>query len=129
MDKNIFAVKIGSNIKELRESLGLSQNDLASRTGCSFSQISKYERGLNVPRGETIERIAAALKVPKERITSVYDPKQVCEPVNLPYDGIPRLTEKEQALLDFIRKFSEDEQDRMIKEIREKAIKALTGEN
>ena len=40
-------VIIGQNLRDLRTSRGMSQEDIADRTGVSFQQIQKYEKGTN----------------------------------------------------------------------------------
>ncbi|MHC1697737.1 MAG: helix-turn-helix domain-containing protein [Geobacteraceae bacterium] len=125
--KNEIATIVGNNIKRLREQKKWSQHDLASKTGGSFQQISKYERGENAPGSKKLSQFAELFGVDVSELTNKYDPSLKCSEPKMPYGDI-YLTEKEQALLDFIRKFSEEEQDKMIKEIREKAIKELTGE-
>jgi transcriptional regulator with XRE-family HTH domain len=54
---------ISRRILERRESLNLTQPDLAERAGVSFQQFQKYENGENrVPAGRLYE-IARALKI------------------------------------------------------------------
>jgi len=40
-------VFVGAQLKVLRKSTGLSQNELANQVGVTFQQIQKYERGTN----------------------------------------------------------------------------------
>lgn len=51
-------------LKELRKQRGLTQEDLAMRTGRSVDAVSQWERGLNWPTFETLIRLADALDVP-----------------------------------------------------------------
>jgi putative transcriptional regulator len=48
-----------TDIKELRQSRGFTQDELAQRLGCSRVNISRYESGARRPRPEVAERIAA----------------------------------------------------------------------
>lgn len=52
---------IGNQIKELRERAGLTQVQLANRTGLRQPVISRLEAGSHVPTWRTLERIAHAL--------------------------------------------------------------------
>jgi ribosome-binding protein aMBF1 (putative translation factor) len=52
---------IGRNIAEKRESLGISQEDLAAAVGISRIQVSRIENGHQVPRKPTLHCIAEAL--------------------------------------------------------------------
>lgn len=56
--------KLASRIKELREELGLSQEDVAHGAAISVSQVSRIERGLLNPTVSTVFHIARAMKVP-----------------------------------------------------------------
>ncbi|TGU95010.1 XRE family transcriptional regulator [Mesorhizobium sp. M00.F.Ca.ET.151.01.1.1] len=56
----------GMILKELRKLRGLTQDDLASRTGRSLDAVSQWERGVNWPSFETLIRLSEALDVPVE---------------------------------------------------------------
>lgn len=55
---------IGRKIKELRESKDLTQAELASAARIHRPNLSRIEAGKHRPAMETLEKIAAALKVP-----------------------------------------------------------------
>jgi transcriptional regulator with XRE-family HTH domain len=46
-DFTVSDVAIGKKLRMFRSSCGLSQGDLAEKTGISFQQIQKYEKGIN----------------------------------------------------------------------------------
>ncbi len=48
-------------LRERRESLGLSMNEVARRTGLAQQTVSFIERGMRMPTLDTLLRIAAAL--------------------------------------------------------------------
>ncbi len=54
---------IGSKIRKLRESKGLTQEELAIAVGMMRSNISRIEAAKHRPTLETLEKIARALKV------------------------------------------------------------------
>ena len=56
-------MRVGENIRRLRKSMGLTQVQLAKRSGLSQSGISDIEKSVNNPSTETIRLIAAALGV------------------------------------------------------------------
>lgn len=56
-DKNL----IGLRIKEAREELGLSQEDLADILGIAFQSIQQWESGKTTPRQTRMRKLAAAL--------------------------------------------------------------------
>ena len=54
---------LGKRISEIRKSNGLTQENLAEKTGYSVQFISLVERGVNAPSVAGLEKIAIALKV------------------------------------------------------------------
>ena len=54
---------IGGRIREQRENLGLTQDELARRIGVSYQQIHKYERGSNRISAGRLGLVAEVLKV------------------------------------------------------------------
>jgi transcriptional regulator with XRE-family HTH domain len=54
---------IGLRLKELREAAGLTQPQLAERTGLSRAGVAHIEQGLRRPTWDTITKLAAALGV------------------------------------------------------------------
>ena len=55
-----------SNLKKIREAVGLSQNKLATLSGVSNRMIQHYEQGvkdINKAQVETVYKLAKALKV------------------------------------------------------------------
>jgi transcriptional regulator with XRE-family HTH domain len=61
-DDGMFA-HMGKALIRLRERVGLSQSSLARKAGCGKSQLSKYEKGRELPKLESLERLLGALGV------------------------------------------------------------------
>jgi predicted transcriptional regulator len=57
-----------ANLRRLRSAQGLSQEELAARTGLHTSEISRLERGAREPRLGTIVKLARGLGVSTERL-------------------------------------------------------------
>ncbi|HRO11293.1 helix-turn-helix transcriptional regulator [Amaricoccus sp.] len=55
---------VGNMIRRRREALGLSQGRLGRHLGVTFSQIQKYEKGMNRIGAGRLYQIAAFLGVP-----------------------------------------------------------------
>ena len=55
------AYDIAMQIVALREKAGLTQVELAERTGISQADISRIERGATSPTAKTLQRLAEAL--------------------------------------------------------------------
>jgi ribosome-binding protein aMBF1 (putative translation factor) len=55
------AFMLGEQIRELRAARGLTQAQLAERTGTTQSVIARLEAGERVPSLATLERVATAL--------------------------------------------------------------------
>jgi len=54
---------LSQKVKELRKAKGLSQEELAKKSGLSLRTIQRVENGETEPAGETLKRISAALDV------------------------------------------------------------------
>ena len=54
---------LGKRIADLRKAKGLTQEELATKSGYSVEFISLVERGVNAPAVAGLERIAKVLKV------------------------------------------------------------------
>lgn len=55
-------------IRELRDKLGLTQQDLAYKLGISISTVASMENGRHEPRLELARRVAAVLGVSTDAI-------------------------------------------------------------
>ena len=53
----------GERLRTLRKDAGLTQQQLAQRSGFTVSVIARYEAGGSLPRPQAIEKLAAALGV------------------------------------------------------------------
>ncbi len=56
-----LAYELGRRVRELRESSGWSQTDLAKAAGMTQSAVARFEAGGTVPTLGVLERIANAL--------------------------------------------------------------------
>lgn len=61
---NAIDVYVGQQIRQRRNSLGLSQEQLAAELGVSFQQVQKYERGFNRVGASRLYDLTRALGVP-----------------------------------------------------------------
>ena len=55
---------LNENIKALRKSKGLSQQDLADKLNVVRQTISKWEQGLSVPDSDLLIALSEALETP-----------------------------------------------------------------
>jgi len=60
-----------TKIKELRESKGLSQEELSENAGVSLRTIQRMENGESVPRGSTLRNITSTLQVPTDYFSNI----------------------------------------------------------
>ena len=60
---------IGTRIQQAREELGITQQELAARLGCTQAALSNYELGKRRLYLANLERIAAALGKPLSYFT------------------------------------------------------------
>lgn len=59
-----FGEIIGQRIRDQRAALGLTQNDLAKRTGIRRPNIARLERGLTLPNLTTLLKVSSAIQIP-----------------------------------------------------------------
>lgn len=59
---------VGTNIRAVRDSLGLSQEELAHRSGVHRTYISGLERGIRNPTITIVHAIATGLKVSTSKL-------------------------------------------------------------
>ncbi len=57
-----FARRFGENLVRLREAADLSQDALAYMAGMHRTEVSQLERGLRVPRADTLVKLASGLE-------------------------------------------------------------------
>jgi transcriptional regulator with XRE-family HTH domain len=60
---NNLSHSFGNNLSSIRKNKGLTQEDLAERSGISVDFLSLIERGLRAPSFSTIESLSIALDV------------------------------------------------------------------
>ena len=63
LSEDTSAERIGSRIREIRVSEGISQVDLGKSVGLDGARMHKYENGLRKPKDELLKSIAKALGV------------------------------------------------------------------
>jgi transcriptional regulator with XRE-family HTH domain len=64
---------IGNRLKEAREALGMTQEDLADKIGVQPLQINRYEHEKNKPSSEIILKMAEALSVSTDYLVGLTD--------------------------------------------------------
>jgi transcriptional regulator with XRE-family HTH domain len=63
-DREELALAFGKNLVRVRRRASLSQEEINIRAGLHRTEISQLERGLRVPRIDTLVKLAGALEVP-----------------------------------------------------------------
>jgi len=76
---------LAKRIKELRNRNGLSQEELAEKTGLSLRTIQRIENGETEPRGDSLKKIAGIFGVSPNEITDwqIAEDKNVLTMLNL----------------------------------------------
>ncbi len=62
--------RFAANLRRQRLAKGLSQEQLAEKTGLHPSEVSRLERAVREPRLGTIARLARGLGVPAEKLVT-----------------------------------------------------------
>jgi transcriptional regulator with XRE-family HTH domain len=58
----------GKNLRAARKDLGLTQEQVAERSGVQAGEVSRIERGKRDPRVSTLEKLAVAVELPPGRL-------------------------------------------------------------
>lgn len=58
----------GTNLRAARERLGLTQEEVAQRSGVHSTEVSRIEAGKRDPKVSTLERLARAVEVKPGRL-------------------------------------------------------------
>ena len=61
---------VAARIKRLRQHLGLTQEQLGARAGCTKSAVSQWERGITLPERDTLLALQKKNRVNPEWITN-----------------------------------------------------------
>ena len=73
MTEDEFYIKLGKQIKLLRESAHLTQEKLAEKSGISLDYLGKIEGTINKPGLKTLLKISNALSVPMKKLFDFKD--------------------------------------------------------
>jgi transcriptional regulator with XRE-family HTH domain len=55
--------ELGKNLREARKRLGLTQEEVAERSGVQAGEVSRIESGKRDPKVSTLEKLAAAVEM------------------------------------------------------------------
>lgn len=88
-----------ARLTQARARLGVSKTDLAGKVGVSAAAIGQYEAGVNSPRPEVLDRLAAALEV-RPGFFGVGRPLARIDTVNAHFRSLrsARVTDRQRAL-------------------------------
>jgi transcriptional regulator with XRE-family HTH domain len=59
---------LGTNLREARKRLGLTQEQVAERSGVHSTEVSRIEGGKRDPKVSTLERLARAVELKPGRL-------------------------------------------------------------
>lgn len=66
MHDKIVKKRFGWWVQDRREALGLTKSDIVERTGLTYEQVGKIERGVHIPYGERMLKLLIALDVDEQ---------------------------------------------------------------
>ena len=81
-------VDFGTTLKELRQSAGLTQKELADRLWLSKATVSYYEQLARCPSPEILVKIAGVFHVSTDYLLGLEDKKQTLDVTDLPEEDI-----------------------------------------
>lgn len=96
---NEKAREMGLKIKNARSNAHVTQAELAHRLGVTAQSISQYERGVKIPKIETVKKIANALGIEASSFYNLEPQKEQMFPVWRDPDKDPPKVETEVLVL------------------------------
>ena len=85
---------LNENLKQLRKSKGLSQEELAIRLNVVRQTISKWEKGLSVPDADMLIKIADIFEVSVSELLGAKIDERKEQDVNAVADQLMRINEQ-----------------------------------
>jgi transcriptional regulator with XRE-family HTH domain len=76
VNENSIKLPFAERLRITREKMGLSQQDLVRLCGFGFTQISRYERGLQEPSLVGVTKLAQVLNVSVDYLVGLTDDPQ-----------------------------------------------------
>jgi transcriptional regulator with XRE-family HTH domain len=64
VNERLIAQCLAANVAKARQRIGISQEEVGFRAGLHPTAVGEIERGLRVPRADTVVKLAVALEVP-----------------------------------------------------------------
>ncbi len=98
---------LSQRIRTLREKAGLSQKDIERKTGLRRQYVSRLESGRTTPSIETLEKLAAALRLPLYQFFCTHKSKPAKPLTVLPSRVGPPIDKTTRLLLSLIAQMSE----------------------
>ncbi len=93
-------VNFGTTLKELRKSMGLTQQQLADRLWLSKATVSYYEQSLRYPSPEVIVKLARVFHVSADYLLGMEDKSQSIDVSGLTEEDIAVV----QSTIELLRK-------------------------
>lgn len=93
-------VNFGTTLKELRKSMGLTQQQLADRLWLSKATVSYYEQSLRYPSPEVIVKLARVFHVSADYLLGMEDKSQSIDVSGLTEEDIAVV----QSTVELLRK-------------------------
>lgn len=88
---------IGQKIRSMRQTLGLTQEQLGERADLHYSYIGQVERGDKIPSLRTLRKLAAALNTEMDRLLEETPAYETKTPPELWQQELMRLTRDRSA--------------------------------
>lgn len=105
-------MNFGKNVKEIRESKGLSQRELGELIGVKQQTIAQYESLIDAPKSVTVNKIANALGVTFRDLTDTHRSIDYEE-----FAFIAGLTSTEGKMLNSLNKLNRTGQSKAIEQV------------
>jgi len=110
----------GARIKKLRVEAGLTQEEMANKTGCTRSAIASWETGKREPKFETLEMLASFFNVSADYLLGRDRQRILQNPLAAHYESQLPIDDDEELLKTIERMLERRRQKRAAKKDNEK---------
>lgn len=88
----------GQRLRQRRDDLGMTQQDVADQLGINYQQLNKWENGKHMPAAETVARLAVLLETSSDYLLNLTDDHE-----QRTSDRVNKLTPDERDIIEASR--------------------------
>ncbi|MCK6579918.1 MAG: helix-turn-helix domain-containing protein [Anaerolineae bacterium] len=92
------ALVFGQRLRQQREKLAFTQQDVADQLNINYQQLNKWEAGKHLPAAETIAKLAVVLQTSSDYLLNL-----TSDPEQRTAQSVNKLTPEEREIIEVLR--------------------------